>query len=343
MADPKALEACHPTAGTGRGIDMDAIRMRRAAVATCMLLVAAWLLHRLYAWTPAEALSGNSAATAPRTTPDLGTSVTPTPGGQAIASDPPPPERAPVARIFEALKQRADAGDAHAACRLAVDLVRCRSLPMMQAVASTPAEDGHDNETDFARKGNLAAANFFAEAKLRLLEAQERCKDVSKKQTAFAAKYLRQAARAGISDAIVRYADGQAFDTMAMFGMLRDPAFDAWRREAPELAMQALRQGNPKVVPILYAAYSSDAALCGGLIRDDPVQARAYLVLLTKLKNAPPPRAGSLTPAQLDAADALATWIYREDFHGRSLSGEQLASFEAATQTAFSAGTEDCR
>jgi hypothetical protein len=60
------------------------------------------------------------------------------------------------------------------------------------------------------------------------------------------------------------------------------------------------------------------------------------------LKNAASARR-TLTPAQLDAADALATRMYRQDFHGRPLSGEQLASLEAATQTAFSAGTDDCR
>ena len=270
-------------------------------------------------------------------------SAAPTPGGQAIASDALPPQDAPVAQVFDALKQRADAGDAHAACRLAVDLLRCRDLPMLQAVAASPAEGGHDKEADFAQRGNLAAANFFAEAKPGALEARQQCEGVSKAQAALAARYLRQAARAGIADAIVPYVDGKAFDPLAMFGMLRDPQFDAWRREAPELAMQALREGEPKAVSLLYGAYSGDHSLFAGLVRDDPVQARAFRILLETLQGAPHRRDDALAPAQQEAAEALADRMYRDDFHARPLSGDRRAALDAAIQSAFSPGTDDCR
>lgn len=340
MADPKALEACHPNASLGNaGFDMDAKRIGRVVVVGCFLLLAAWLVRDLYVHAPAKAAATGAAEEATRTAGDTSTRFVP-----AASNEPLPPEDAPLAQVFDTLKQRADAGDAHAACRLAVKLLQCRNLPTLQALAGGATEEGgHDNEADYSREGNLAAANFFAEAKLRLLEAQERCKDISKEQNAFAARYLHQAARAGISDAIVRYADGQAFDPMAMFGMLRDPAFDAWRREAPELAMQALRQGNPKAAFLLYGAYSSDHSLFAGLVRDDPVQARAFRLLLETLKGAPHRRDDSLAPAQQEAAEALADRMYRDDFHGRPLSDDQRAAFDAAMQSAFSAGTDACQ
>ncbi|MGN6512664.1 MAG: hypothetical protein ACTHKZ_03720 [Lysobacteraceae bacterium] len=321
---------------------MDAFRIRHAVAAACLLLAAAWLVRGLYAQAPARRAARRPAASAPHKVQEAATPAMRMPAGQATASEPLPPADAPVTQVFDALRRRADAGDARAACRLAVDLQRCRDLPLLQAMAAG-TENGKDAETSFAREGNLAAANFFAGVKLRLLEAQARCRDITPAQVAFAPQYLRQAAHAGIPDAIVRYVDGKGFEPMSMYGMLHDARFDAWRREAPALAMQALRQGEPKAVFLLHVAYSSDQSLFAGLVPDDPVQARAFRLLLERLKGEPGRSDDALPPAQQEAAEARADRMYREDFHGRPLSGGQRAAFDTAIESAFSAGTDDCR
>ena len=321
---------------------MDASRIRRAVVVACILCLGAWLFRTFELHRPGSATT-TGVITAALAAPAVATTVPTSSGHTASASEPLPPADAPAAKVFDGLKQRADAGDAHAACRLAIELLRCRNLPLMQMVAGSSDAGGDDNEAAFARKGNLAAANFFAQAKLDVIAAWQRCKDVPPAQTALAAFYLRQSARAGIADAIVRYVDGQAFDPRAMFGVLQDPSFDAWRREAPALALRALHQGDPAAVVLLYSAYSSDGALFAGLVRDDPVQARAYRVLLQRLHNRPSHADASLTPPQQEAADALAARMYHEDFHDRALPDSEIESAETATRNLLAMETPDCR
>jgi hypothetical protein len=322
---------------------MEASRIRHVAVALCLAALGAWLFHAIgtHASTRPMAHTAVTASPQPRTaTPRTGPALA---GHAVLANDPLPPADAPVVQVFDGLKQRADAGDAHAACRLAVELLGCRNLPLMQMVAGGSDAGGDDNEAAFARKGNLAAANFFAQMKLSALDAQQRCSNVSATQTALVAPYLRQAARAGIKDAIVRYVDGQGFDPRSMFGVLQDPSFDAWRREAPALALRALHQGNPAAVVLLYSAYSGDGALFAGLVRDDPVQARAYRILLERLHNRSPRPDASLTPEQQEAADALAAGMYHDDFHGQPLPDSEIDSAETATRNLLAMDTPDCR
>ena len=43
---------------------------------------------------------------------------------------------------------------------------------------------------------------------------------------------------------------------MGPFRVLRDPAFDLWRSEAPAMMQRALHQGEPAAVAILWVAYT---------------------------------------------------------------------------------------
>lgn len=322
---------------------MEASRIRHVVIALCLIGLGAWLFHALGSHATTRQAARSTMTASPQSGTGAPATVPASAGHAALADEPLPSADAPVLQVLDALKQRADAGDAHAACRLAIELLRCRNLPLMQMVAGSSDAGGDDSEAAFARKGNLAAANFFAQAKLGVIEARQRCKDVSPGQTALAAAYLRQSARAGIGDAMVRYVDGQGFDPRAMFGVLQDPSFDAWRREAPALALRALRQGNPAMVPVLYVAYSSDGPLFGGLVKDDPVQARAYRVLLERLHNRVPRPDASLTPEQQQAADTLAATMYHDDFHDRPLPDSEIESAETATRNLLAMDTPDCR
>ena len=79
------------------------------------------------------------------------------------------------------------------------------------------------------------------------------------------------------------------------------------------------------------------------LVKDDPVQARAYRVLLERLHNRVPRPDASLTPEQQQAADTLAATMYHDDFHDRPLPDSEIESAETATRNLLAMDTPDCR
>lgn len=223
-----------------------------------------------------------------------------------------PPADARVTDVYDELKKRADQGDSHAACRLAMDLIDCGRLGLMPAADGYGASD--DMESALEREGNLDGANSIAAMKLGMVRERSRCEGVSAEQTRQAFHYLRQAARAGVNDALVTYGDGAGFPG-GPFAILRDPAFDVWRREAPAMMERALRQGEPSAVTLLHVAYSGDYSTFGGLIPDDPVRSYSYQLLMSKLRGRPSPAAPSnLSPDQIAQADVTASSMHREYF-----------------------------
>jgi hypothetical protein len=294
---------------------------RTRLVAVCALvgvaLTAAWwtptgFREAVAAMIPARSAAGASGTVDPRVPASAARAHE---RNRAGDFEPLPPINAPLANTYALLKQRADHNDGHAACRLAVDLISCRNLPLLQMVADGP--DG-ENEAMFAKQGNLEAANAFAEMKLASIRARQRCEGITLAQTARASVYLKQAAQAGIGDAVVRYADGQGFDPRGMFGVLRDPGFDAWRREARAMALRALRQGNRDAAQLLWLAYSGDYSLFGGLVADDAVQSQAYQVLLDRLYGRTTRPSPALSARQEQEAEATGERMHRHYFDGRT-------------------------
>lgn len=183
-----------------------------------------------------------------------------------------PPLDMPVAAMFDDLKQRAERGDALASCRLAVELIGCGQTELL--TQPDFLEYSEDSENELMKEGLVTAANSVASLQIRQLESLKRCAGISESQRKLAGSYLAQAARAGIDEAMIRYAEGQGLETgNSIFGMLQDKAFDQWRRDAPEFLQKALRGGEPAAVFVLFTASSDDNSLIGGLIADDPVQA----------------------------------------------------------------------
>lgn len=224
-----------------------------------------------------------------------------------------PPAGTPVLDFFDGLKKRADAGDARAACRLAVELIRCRTS------AETTSRGGLDQmrelEEGFAKDEKLVAADWLAARQLRHIEATQRCSGVTETQHRLAGHYLQQAARSGINEALVRFADGQGFhSTQSMYGVLQEPQFEQWRRDAPGFVQQALAQGEPAATQLLIMAYSDDNSLFAGLVRDDPVAFRAQRLLQARLRGSPVTVATNLDPQQEGQAQAQAARMHRAYF-----------------------------
>ncbi len=256
-----------------------------------------------------------------------------------------PPDNAPLAEVFDELKARADAGDAHAACRLAVDLLDCGAV---DATAQGQLDGLRTREATSEHKGNLTEANGYAEMQAQVVAAQQRCARIGQDQIALAGNYLRAAAKAGVPEAMLRYADGQGFGRALGLAALRDPNFDTWRREAPEMMRASLAAGRPGAAMVLADAYRTDTqAYFSALVPNDATQARAYSVLFLRLmgKDAPAGaatvapetlaqmRAAGIdtsamdpTPDELRQAEAQADQMYRDYFGGRPLTDKRSMS-----------------
>ena len=183
---------------------------------------------------------------------------------------------------------------------------------MMQNAASA--------ERDLAEAGMQEAANHIAAVQLQQLESGKRCAGISESQRAMAGTYLALAAKAGVGEAMIRYAEGQGLETRnSMFGMLRDPGFDQWRRDAPRFLHRALENGEPSAAVALMSAYSDDNSLIGGLIEDNPVQFYSYRSLVDLLRGKPPSPRTDLTPAETAEALARSARMHADYFNNAIL------------------------
>lgn len=250
----------------------------------------------------------------------------------ADPSPPLPPLPAPglpLAEQLDALVARADAGDGHAACRLAMRLQRCGH-------ASRVVERLHAHMAGF----DAVVARETPERAARLddmLDAHQSalrdCAGLSPALQSRAGEYLRQAALAGVPDAMISYAAGHHLDFgggVAYVGAgggfggdyawLRDPAFETWRREAPRMMDAALADGRLDAVHLLHIAYFPERGPLLPLrliLPADPVRAAALERLQQLLFNSRGLTRVDVTPAQAhDAAELAGRW-HREYFGER--------------------------
>ncbi len=248
-------------------------------------------------------------------------SVTPEPGSEPKAvslpdRQPPTPKmeplpsvNAPVAGIATTLQQRADAGDTRAACRLAAELIRCRQDAAFLAIVAAPDAPMSDK---LAREGRLDEAISIDERALVLSQQQQQCRALPEGLLGRAGDYLLQAARAGEAEAMILFVEGQHFPPAGM-ARLSDPGFEAWRREAPAMALALLRRGEPEAAFVLSLAYGGDDDWFSGLVQDDAVQTEAYRQLMSRLTG----RSGRTQPTPLGASDVARAGVLAEDWHAR--------------------------
>jgi len=137
-----------------------------------------------------------------------------------------PPANTPIAEIFDLLKQRADTGDGKAACRLSIELMRCRHAKNMSKYILENTDDSYLYDEKDSEKQKLLIQNGQDEKRLELLEKNKICNSILNVQYKMIFKYLRQAANAGESDAFSPYIDGAGFGSDLSFVRSRD--FDVW-------------------------------------------------------------------------------------------------------------------
>lgn len=262
-----------------------------AAAALVAAALAWWLLQR--SPSPTASSSDDKASTTQADASVL-TSTFDEPDQAADTPAALPPRNTALHRLWPTLQGAAQAGDAGAACRLAIETVRCvGAIRMATALSQSPK--GEPGELNALMSFEYSPSSFgraaepegpHAEAALddvnrRTNAATRHCEGLSPERTHTALALLRAAALAGQPDAQAVYAAGEGWFLTIPGGMGR-PEFEQWRREAPMVVARMLDEGHPEAPGLLAGAYSGQTWL-SGLYDTDLERATAYLLLNARL------------------------------------------------------------
>lgn len=298
----------------------------RRILATLLLVLALLCAAWLWRIRQQETVFPEPATATSPAVRELGPSKAPPAAPDAMA--PLPPAGAPISDVADTLQSRADAGDGHAACRLGIELLRCRHAGPYFDYAMQEVEK---RVQELRAKGDRAGAEALSARKLRTIEIHQACRGLDPALVARAHHYIRQAALAGEPEAMLRYASGESLGLLGNFSRLRSPEFEHWRREAPAMLSQALAAGRPEAVPLLSEAYrppdEATTGIIGWLVPNDPVQAHAYALLQQRLSGGitlPGLHLPDLDAAGSTQASALAAEWQQRYFNGVAVDPEDV-------------------
>jgi hypothetical protein len=241
---------------------------------------------------------------------------------RAIVSSSALPANVPLAKIYDELKARADAGDAQAASQLYRDLHRCaiareslRALP--RYVNQELDEDTSKLDADqlTRREAHLAS---MEERLTKARTDNESCGDLTEAQLLLT-PIAQRAAQLGDVSAINCYVGGAM---MYGQGILDHPEWLAqYKADALNMAMSAVSQGDWRMIAQLQRAYAGGlgANLLGQVTGSDPAQAYRYMKL-----------------RQLGSSDEKAAYFGKElSYAAQGLSDSDISSGDAWAQDAY--------
>ena len=296
-------------------------------------LLVALLVATIALFAVREPRSGEPAAGKTRSSPQAQASLgEPMPPPNALATGrgvpaPLPPVDAPLAVILEPLAARADAGDGKAACRLAMELIRCQAALFHAGITSF---DTGKLEAELEASGKLDAADEVAANAIEQVRVAQECLAVPGHLQDRGPHYLGQAARAGEPEAMVRYADSQLWAPDGR-GIFVHPEFEGWRRDAPGMIQRAFAAGVPESALVMMDAYMSDFGLVGAMIPNDSVKHEATRMLMARLHGwSYQPAASALDAAGQARAGELARQWHEGPFKGRNYRGQDRSMFQFA-------------
>jgi hypothetical protein len=241
---------------------------RLAAVAAALALLGlGWALGRHPPLAPAAAIGGlersGTVAAAPTTAADLvpgepAAVVAPAAGTAPVSAAAPapvtmlPPADTPIAEVFDDLLARARSGDAHAACRLASELERCRGADH-GARQSARMEDWAARVDSERRRE--AIISHIARVQEELQRAATVCAGLDKRhyQHAFA---LQLQAASRLPSLRVWAASNPALDTIAFIDELEHWA--EYRRTVLPWLRQAADEGDLAALIVLARIHGDD-------------------------------------------------------------------------------------
>jgi hypothetical protein len=168
-----------------------------------------------------------------------------------------PPLDAPLAAIVRELKPRAEAGDARALCRLAVEYRYCADLQdRMQMIESGVARAQQSAESG-RRGGGWRSPERMASAFEETNRLYQHCEGVETPSSTEIVRYMRESAVAGHPQAASYYASGDMFSNSDMLDNLSELAL--YRDNAESIALAAVAQGDLRAAWELARAYASDS------------------------------------------------------------------------------------
>jgi hypothetical protein len=281
-------------------------RLMLTAFAVLALLAAFWLggmtaapheadsVPALGAMRSASAGTAGAATTATKTTAPAAAPIStarPIAASSAASSAatlPLPPLDAPLASIIDALRQRANAGDARAACRLAAELRKCELVDVQLAFAQHLEQQRQTSEQPDSAPGSGRGRGRrddgqFADAQYRnALAASEHCKGVAQSSPTEQFRYWRQAALQGHIPSMTMYASGNAFRLRNSLSQLQD--LEIYRHEAEAIARRAAFAGDTEALLALSMAYAPQheqmqPSLLAQATGTNPVEELAMLLL----------------------------------------------------------------
>ncbi|GGA67813.1 hypothetical protein GCM10011521_02420 [Arenimonas soli] len=197
------------------------------------------------------------------------------------ALPPLPAQDLPFSQALPDLLARADAGDARAACRLGHGLLRCQHSARWNKIIGRLV-GRPDLETEYERRGDLAAANRVAAEELWRLEVARDCDLLPASLHDQGSRYLREAALDGDPEAMLAYGLGHQWNPGGR-GVAAGSDFDTWRNEAPGMLQRALRAGHPAAAFALASAYGDDFGFPSVLVPNDDYRAAVYHLLSVAL------------------------------------------------------------
>ncbi len=166
-----------------------------------------------------------------------------------------PPLDAPLAAIVRELKPRAEAGDARALCRLAVEYRYCAELQgRMQMIESGVARAQQNAES--GRRRGWGSPERMASAFEETNRLYQHCEGVETPSSTEIVRYMRESASAGHPQAASYYASGDMFSSSDMLDNLSELAL--YRDNAESIALAAVAQGDLRAAWELAQAYASD-------------------------------------------------------------------------------------
>lgn len=315
-----------------------------------VLLLALFVWWRSASDTRAPALGAGTAGTATAVAADAPPSPSDPAAPAAVpASDarPLPAADVPFDRIVDDLQRRADAGDRAAACRLGFELMRCRHLQASAAAVGAMAE--HESALESQGVDGFEGADAAAQDQIRMVQRATACRAVDPALQARGGDYLELAARAGHVEAMLRYAKGEGLPPRPRnrppeFGILRDPAFQRWRRDAPGMLQRAFAAGHvPAAILYNYALQDGSGQWpeiylfsLESLVPDDPVALGAHRLLNARLENLGPALDDHVLQG-LDAAQQVKARADAERWHRELFGGRQLGPNDARSISEVSA------
>jgi len=175
------------------------------------------------------------------------------------AQAPLPEDGTPLRLVFDGLKQRAEGGDARAACRLAAELEQCERVRTQLALfddrlSLQQNQLAREPDPEQRARFNQGMDRYMRERGQQLLQDSEQCDGVPYVSPAERANLWRSGALGGSLPARTQYAVGNAFRTRDTLQLL--PQLQIYRNEAESLALQAAQRGSLRATLALAAAYS---------------------------------------------------------------------------------------